>query len=295
MPWRSLMLKSHYATIPVLFAAVLAGAHGTALASPPTCEPQCPRAGCPCDAAVVGPCERAGPQSPRDIDKASGENPVRFVQATPATASRLCDVHFHKNAEHKARAYDTPADDGTAGFLCSEWARDPQAGEAAPPGEGCEGIELGDTIEVHWVYTTCNVESEPCIASCFSPSCANPQLRVEAQVFFLTNGDFGYEPYRSGNSEMVWTGPDDWAQAGYAESPPPADGAVEYLGSTTGSAYNQENACSPFQVTWNVRRDCRPLGLEELDAWCKTNVFCEDHAHGSRKLVTVPGLLSEIP
>jgi hypothetical protein len=70
---------------------------------------------------------------------------------------------------------------------------------------------------------------------------------------------------------------------------------VEYLGSTTGTAYDNETTCSPLQVTWSVRRDCRPLALESLDEWCRDNVFNEDHAHGVRTLVTVPGLLSQIP
>ena len=279
------MLKSYPVTISILAATVLAEACGTALAAPPA-KPTCP-------APLVAPCAKAGPQAPRDIDETSGENPVRFAEATPAVARRLCDIHFHKNAEHRARAYDTPADDGAAGFVCTEWTRDRHAGETAP--HGCEGVELGDTIEVHWVYTTCNVEPAPSLLSCFSDACANPQLRVEAQVFFLTDRSFGYQPYRFGDSEARWTGPDDWARAGYDSSPPAADGAVVYLGSTTGPAYDNDNACSPFQATWSVRHDCRPLALESLDAWCKDNVFDEHHAHGSRTLVTVPGLLSEIP
>lgn len=284
------MLKRYSATVWILSAAVLAGAHGTAHGSPPVSEPQCPP-------SAVAPCEKAGPQSPRDIDETVGENPVRFAIAPPPDARRLCDIHFHKHAEHKARAYDTPADDGS-GFVCSEWTRDRHMGEPAPSRQGCEGIEIGDTIEVHWVYTTCDVEKAPCLTSCFSDACANPQLRVEAQVFFLTNQDFGYKPhrvYRSGKWEEVWTGPDDWTRAGYSESPPAAVGTVEYLGSTTGSAYDNEKTCSPLQVTWSVRHECRPLSLASLDEWCEDNVFGEDYAHGARRLVSVSRLLSEIP
>ena len=68
---------------------------------------------------------------------------------------------------------------------------------------------------------------------------------------------------------------------------------IEFIGSTTGPKYT-EQACSPLQVTWSVRPQCAKLDINSVGAWCKSNVFSEDHAHGVRKLVTNPKLLSTI-
>ena len=53
-------------------------------------------------------------------------------------------------------------------------------------------------------------------------------------------------------------------------------------------------ACSPLQVTWSVRPQCAKLDINSVGKWCESNEFSEDHAHGVRKLVTSPKLLSEI-
>jgi len=273
------MLKRFAVRLTIFSAALLALSHGVAFAD--ECAP----------AAVVS-CETAGPQAPRDVDNPTGTNPVRFAKAPPAADMRLCDIHFHRFAEHKVRDSvdagrldaDTVAALGQGeGYVCREgealFATRDEPGTVAHR-EGCQGVGFGDTIEVHWVFTTCDVEPAPCLTSCFSGACRNPQLRVEAQVFYLTDPDYPR--------------PEDWAEEGYAAAPPESDDRVEYLGSTTGSAYNEEDACSPFQVTWSVRRDCRALTLESLDAWCEHNEFEEDHPHGVRSLVTKPGRLSEI-
>ena len=68
---------------------------------------------------------------------------------------------------------------------------------------------------------------------------------------------------------------------------------VEFLGSTTGPKYT-EQTCSPLQVTWSVRPKCAKIDINSLSKWCEGNVFEEDHAHGVRKLVTNPKLLSKI-
>jgi Delta carbonic anhydrase len=221
-------------------------------------------------------CSAAGPQSPRDIDKPEGTNRVTFSPAPPASEMHLCDVHFHRSAEHRARAYSTTAADGQ-GFVCDGWKR-----RAAGGGEraaGCGGVGPGDTIEMHWVYTTCEVEPAPELNSCFIEGvCDNPQLRVEAKVFYLMADD--------GKGAL------DFAELA-AAGPPPAKKAVEYLGSTTGTRFD-DRTCSPLQVTWNVQSTCSPLTLASLDAWCADNVFDEKGAHGSRTLVTAPRLLSRI-
>ena len=68
---------------------------------------------------------------------------------------------------------------------------------------------------------------------------------------------------------------------------------VEFLGSTTGPTYTDQKF-SPFQVSWSVRPQCAKVDINSLSEWCKGNIFEEDHAHGVRKLVTNPKLLSKI-
>lgn len=68
---------------------------------------------------------------------------------------------------------------------------------------------------------------------------------------------------------------------------------VEFIGSTTGPKYTEEK-CSPLQVTWSVRPNCAKVDINSLSAWCKSNEFAEDHAHGVRKLVVNPKLLAPI-
>ena len=263
------MLKGHLiAGISILAVTVLAGHKGAAAES--------------CLGNISDPttsCERVSPQSPRDITNPAGTNPVRFSKALlPITQMRLCDIHFHKPAEHKIPATIPTS---PAGFVCAA-----KAAPSAPPqaaGEaghaGCQGVQAGDTIEVHWVYTTCNVDPAPTLNSCFSANCINPQIRAEAQVFRLVSTGQGQ----------------DWQASGYSQYPPPAGSrTVEYLGSTTGDAYDDQK-CSPFQVLFKVRPNCLPLTLASLNRWCDDNPYDEDHPHGVRKLVTNPALLSRIP
>jgi hypothetical protein len=259
------MLKRRFAVVSVVAVAVLAAPQGLALAQ--ECAP-----------AALASCQKSGPQSPRDIEKTAGTNPVRFSKAPPTSAMKLCNIHFHRFAEHKIPETKEAAPTSGEGYVCTAAKASAAAHEASH--EGCEGVEVGDTIEVHWVYTTCNVNGAPCLTSCFSDACRNPELRVEAQVFYLTPGSSPAE---------------DWGKLGYSKAPPPATGAVEYLGSTTGSPYNKPDTCSPFQATWNVRPTCRPLTLESLNGWCKDNVYHEQHGHGVRTLVTSEPLLSAIP
>jgi hypothetical protein len=43
-----------------------------------------------------------GPQSPRDINSSKGNNNIAFRAAPDFTKMDLCNIHFHKNAEHKS-------------------------------------------------------------------------------------------------------------------------------------------------------------------------------------------------
>lgn len=230
-------------------------------------------------------CEGFGPQTPRDIDSVLGENTVTFEFAPPAAEMQLCNIHFHENAEHKAKDFSIYAGDGhggyDSGYECTI-SRKLSDAEKAWKGEGvCKGehgdLVPGDTIEVHWVYTTCNVPGGPTLASCLSESCVNPQLRVETQVFTLVaEGGLDFNNLRLAKDLPTDTGE-----------------TVQFLGSTTGPKYS-ESTCSPYQVTWSVRPKCAKLNINSVGEWCKGNMYNEDHAHGVRALVTSPKLLSTI-
>ncbi|MBZ0112048.1 MAG: cadmium carbonic anhydrase [Thermoanaerobaculia bacterium] len=241
--------------------------------------------------SVDGVCEGFGPQTPRDIDQPAGTSPRRFSLAPEPTRMNLCNIHFHVSAEHRARDFSVVAaggEDGRGGGYQCNLVSSLPAEVLTPLSENsCHGVEAGDTVEVHWVYSSCDVTPGVGLGACLSASCANPDLRVEAQVFALVN-----DP-----SALAFGAMDAGAVVdGYhqAKSLPAGTGEpVVFRGSTTGPSYDDQN-CSPLQVTWSVRPQCAQLDITSLSRWCQSNVFEEDHAHGVRPLVTHPELLSPI-
>jgi hypothetical protein len=204
----------------------------------------------------------------------------------------LCNIHFHANAEHKAKDFAKYAGDGKdgygSGYQCRISKTLTKAELAMPEGKICKGLTPGDTIEVHWVHTSCDVAPGPGLGSCLSDACANPDLRVETQVFTLVNDsnalDFNELAYQGNQINGFHQ----------AEMIPGDTGTpVEFMGSTTGPKYS-EQSCSPLQVTWSVRPQCVKLDINTIGKWCESNVFEETKAHGVRKLVTDKRLLSPI-
>ncbi|NTS76408.1 cadmium carbonic anhydrase [Catenovulum sp. SM1970] len=237
-------------------------------------------------ASAAQVCENFGPQTPRDIDSVNGTNPVVYSKAPSFENMNLCNIHFHENAEHKAKDFAIFAGEGKKGYGTGYQCNISQSlskAELKPTKESiCAGkygdLQPGDTIEVHWVHTSCDVEPGPTLGACVSDSCANPNLRVETQVFTLVN-----------DSSAL-----DFNELQTAGALPKNTGKpVEFLGSTTGPSFDDQT-CSPYQVTWSVRPKCAKLDINTVGQWCKDNIFDEDHAHGVRKLVTNPKLLSEI-
>jgi Delta carbonic anhydrase len=235
-------------------------------------------------------CEGFGPQAPRDIVAAAGENTARFSLAPPASAMSLCNIHAHRSAEHRGPGFSTEAPDGS-GYICNA-TRDLTDAKRAPLEGGPNAfgdVAPGDTIEVHWVFTSCDVEPGPGLTSCSSAECANPELRVESQVFLVVNDEAA-----AGTVAAM----SDYALAEGGDLPQPRalpDGEpVVYGGSTTGPTYS-EQICSPLGVTWSVRPECARLSARSLRDWAESDpVFDEHHAHGVRALVTDPRLLSGI-
>lgn len=237
-------------------------------------------------------CQGFGPQTPRDISNVVGTNKRVFSLAQPAAEMNLCNIHTHTNAEHKGPGFSVFAGgDEHGGYKCNNSGNLTEA-ELKDPANGhgaFHGIKPGDTIEVHWVHTSCDIQPGEGLGSCLSEACANPELRVETQVFLVVNDpsalDFDSLDY-DGN---IVNG------LHQAEALPTGTGVpVVFAGSTTGPKFTQ-SVCSPLQVTWSVRPQCAKVDINSLYKWAKEgNVFKEEHSHGVRQLVTAPELLSPI-
>ncbi|WP_369985419.1 delta-class carbonic anhydrase [Thalassolituus sp.] len=234
-----------------------------------------------------------GPQSPRDIDQLDGENANQFQAAPVHTAMNLCNIHFHIGAEHKGGEFTTYAGNGNGqgagtgylydGTLSKKQLKPTKGKVCAAKGKG---LVPGDTIEVHFVHTTAQIEPGPTLGACLSDNIMNPQLRVEAQVMVLAND-------KSATSFLDLATVEQ--KDGYFQAPniPTNTGTpVQYAGSTTGPSYNEKG--SPLQVSWSVRPEVAVVNINTVADWCEDNQFNEDHAHGVRNLVLNPLLLSVI-
>ncbi|APZ54751.1 delta-class carbonic anhydrase [Salipiger abyssi] len=235
-------------------------------------------------------CQGFGPQTPRDISNPHGRNPARFELAPPPENLNLCNIHTHTNAEHMGPGFSIYAGAGEhGGFRCAGSARLTPAELSRPRGGArvFEGVAPGDTIEVHWVYSSCDVAPGPGLGACLSERCQNPQLRVESQVFLVVN-----DPNALDFRDFIYFGTMRQGLYQPRALPTGTGRPVEFRGSTTGTSYSQQ-VCSPLQVTWSVRPRCARLDIATLDAWAAMgNVFEESHSHGVRALVTAPALLS---
>ena len=234
-------------------------------------------------------CVDLGPQTPRDISNHAGLNTESFPIAPPSTEMNLCNIHTHTNAEHKGPGFSVfvgNTDDG--GYACNETPNLTEE-ELAPVPGAYQGVEPGDTIEAHWVHSSCDATPGAGLGSCVPEGCLDPLLRVEAQVFLVVNN-----PEALNFNEMTYGGNivDGRHQA---KSIPSFTGdPVLFRGSTTGPSYDQYK-CSEVRVTWNVRPQCAKLDIGSLHRWAeKGNVFNEDSSHGVRQLVTAPELLAPI-
>ena len=241
------------------------------------------------NAAAPELCLDAGPQTPRDISSMLGLNSVSWDIAPPAEELNLCNIHTHTNAEHKGPGFSVFVNDtDSGGYACNETA-DLTEAELQPMDGAYKGVKPGDTIEVHWVHSSCDVAPGAGLGSCLSDTCENPQLRVEAQTFLVVND-------RDAEDFMDYTYGNTVRDGRHQAKLIPTDSGepVQFLGSTTGPSYTQ-SSCSPFQVTWNVRPMCKKVDIKSLHLWAESgNVFEETKSHGVRQLVTAPELLSPI-
>jgi hypothetical protein len=205
----------------------------------------------------------------------------------------LCNIHLHKNAEHKGGEFTTLAEDdhGHGGYKGYKYSGQLSAGESKPlDAQICMskhgGLQVGDTIELHYVHSTAEVAPGPTLNACLNENLSNPQLRVEAQVFVLVNDSKAADFNKLAEIGQV---------NGYHQAlhiPKTTGKPVQYAGSTTGPAYNEKG--SPLQVSWSVRPRVMKVHAQSVGEWCKDNNFKEDHAHGVRNLVVDQKLLSNI-
>jgi Delta carbonic anhydrase len=232
-----------------------------------------------------------GPQSPRDLAVKKGANKRKFMMAPNYQHMNLCNIHFHENAEHKGGQFTTFAGQGDGhGFETGyKFNGKLTANESKPlDAEVCKSehgsLQVGDTIEIHYVHSSAQVVPGVTLNACLSESDINPQLRVEAQVFVLVN-----DPKAADFAKLTQIGEVN----GYAQAlniPRSTGVPIQYAGSTTGPAYNEKG--SPLQVTWSVRPRVMKVNAATVGQWCQDNPFKEDHAHGVRNLVTNEKLLS---
>jgi len=233
-------------------------------------------------------CTTFGPQTPRDIASAAGLNTMNFPMAPAVSGLNLCNIHTHTNAEHKGPGFSVFVNDSDhGGYACNDSDTLTEAELSAPVSNEFGYVKPGDTIEVHWVHTSCDITPGEGLGSCLNETCQDPLLRVEAQTFLIVNDtqaadfmDYVYEGNKVGGFHQ-------------AKSLPVGTGTpIVFRGSTTGPSYNQ-SVCSPVKVTWSVRPQCTKLDINSLNGWAKSgNVFNEKKSHGVRQLVTAPELLS---
>jgi len=234
-------------------------------------------------------CTGFGPQTPRDIASAAGQNNTALPTAPAADSMNLCNIHFHASAEHKGPGFQTASiNSEKPGYVCDGAETLTEAELAPASGSACHGVAPGDTIEMHWVYTSCDVAPGEGLGACSSAACVNPTLRVETQVFLAVNDSSALD-----FSRFDYTGSATDGRHQPAALPTGTGTPVLFAGSTTGPSYT-EAQCSPLNVTWSVRPQCAKVDINSLNTWCGGNAFNENHAHGVRELVTAPELLAPI-
>lgn len=136
-----------------------------------------------------------GPQAPRDIDAKGGSNDIVFSEAPGYTEMNLCNIHFHKNTEHKGGQFTEYAGNGDGHGYQSGYKAviDLSKKELKEThGKICDSshstLRPGDTIEVHYVHSTADITPGATLGSCLAADVDNnPQLRVEAQVYVVVN------------------------------------------------------------------------------------------------------------
>jgi len=241
--------------------------------------------------SIVG--KDAGAQAPRNIDSKSGSNTKATTKAPASTAMNLCNIHFHKSAEHKGGEFTQYAGNGDGegygtGYKYSGTLTEQELSSYEIPDDH-NPLYAGDTIEVHYVYSSDVVTPGATLGACLAEgreAGTQPFLRVETQVYVVVNDENALNFHSL--TAVTHTG-------GLYQAPniPSNTGtAVQYEGSTTGPSYNEK--VSPLQVSWSVRPNIAKVNIKTVEEWFHHNEFEEHHAHAVRNLVVNPDLLSQM-
>ena len=235
-------------------------------------------------------CGAAEVQSPRDVSVgAPGTRSTRGIppiSAASITQMVHVNTHFHLGAEHKsAGQYDNmpPSNVNTnptgeeghelrPGWFCATDALTPQQ-KARYEFAACEGVEVGNTYEIHSVWSTGGATIADGLGGAFART-NNANVAVQGQVFVVVNDDS--PGLASQNLANGWD-----SQLALADS-------VKYYGSTTGTSFDNE-FCSPYAISWHVDRKCHLVGASSFDKMCadlKALGLKKDlMPHSSRELV----------
>ena len=234
-------------------------------------------------------CATAQPQSPKDVSNAlyGTKTPQARVYDVSLNGLKHVNTHYHLGAEHKSinGEYDTAhvttsaarklLNAGTVeyGFYCDAKVNALTVSDVAPyTFEHCSNTEVGQTYELHYVYSSGGTGIADGLGGAFALQ-ANPTVIVRAQVYYVTNND-------ADDVDDLMSG---WNSSRISD-------AVTYSGSTTGRSYNNDDACSPYQITWQVDRECHKVSAKSFDARCykmKTDygMSADTEPHASRDLV----------
>ncbi|CAE6961745.1 unnamed protein product [Symbiodinium natans] len=233
-------------------------------------------------------CTDAEPQSPRDVTPGfrggqearvkplDGDATPRFIQA---------NIHFHLGAEHRSAVPNgyskTPDEVGfTEPLVRPENASDIRAGYFCDLDNisntdlqnysfsFCKGVQVGYTYEFHWVFSTgaplIGLRDEggegilgisDGLGGALNRT-VNPKIIVRGQVCriiynqSLTDVDADYNDFVH-----------RWRQPAFGN-------AVRYIGSTTGTDFNN-SVCSPLEVNWHVDMNCCTLSAQTFDRLCE--------------------------
>jgi len=230
-------------------------------------------------------------------------------------SQKMCpvNVHWHLGTEHySAGEYDENGDsphgniarpdwasrglassDVRAGFRCNHFDAEDAKFTAPYEWKHCEGMEVGETYEVHWPHSSagdcgtinqyqspfydgvfCNLPME--VFSTLKSQDIASNVGVHGQVFTIVND----ESYYYGDMIRGMVVDKDMGQ----------DIAM-YTGSTTGSSVDNEMCSQYAPITWKVDRKCHMISASSFDKMCFDMKMQRDdmgddlHAHGSRELV----------
>ena len=244
-------------------------------------------------------CSTAQPQSPRDVSSTfTGLKAPRVpVSNVAPTNYKHVNTHYHLGAEHKsAGQYDKQHDtsghrrllsaETEYGYYCDDvtWS----TGTLTPAQktdynwEYCENTHVDKTYEMHWVYSSGGEgDLSAGLGGAFDTQ-NNPSVTVRAQVYHIVNDNTG--AFDRNDLLEGWD-----ATAAAVDS-------VTYSGSTTGRLFNNDDSCSPFQVTWQVDRKCHLISAKSFDAMCEKmrmryDIEADAEPHPSRDVI-IPALSS---